>query len=130
MMKGFLLLVALLCAEPAFAREIDFSKKIVDLDGKPIPSTKAEDAPALDLKTVAEIAILSEKPQDPRDPRSLPPDPTEKLKRFALALKIHHGGVVDVSAEEIAQIKSAISNMYNAFVFGRAVEILDPEQKP
>lgn len=123
-MKVALLAIVLL-ASPAAAREVNFSAHIVDLDGNDIPSSTAKDAPPLDLKVVAATALLAEAPR--QDPRAAPPDPTDKLKRFALALKIHKGGAVELSVEEIATLKAAIGADYPALVVGRADEILDPE---
>ena len=80
------------------------------------------DAPPLDLATVAGMALLTETPADPRAPKN----PADKIKRFSLAVKVHAGGVVSLSAEEIALLKSAIAEGYSPLVVGRANEILDP----
>jgi hypothetical protein len=122
---GYALLIALL-STTCSAREINFSQPIVDLDGKSVPSSTSEGAPPLDLKMVAGIALLTDKPPDPR---TATPDAANKLHRFTLAVKIHLGGVIDLSAEEIAEVKAAIAGVWPTLVFGRAAEILDPAGK-
>jgi hypothetical protein len=120
-MKRTACLIFLFTATSALARDVDFSRHIVDLDGKDIPTSQAKDAAPLDLKNVATTALLTER----QDPRQTPPDPADKLRRFALALKIHQGGKVDLSAEEIAEVKASIAAAYSALVVGRANEILE-----
>ena len=110
----------------ASAAEVDFSRHILDLDGKDIPMSAAKDAPPLDLATVAGMALLAEPPADPRAPA---PDTGDKLRRFDLALRTHGGHVVSLSAEDIALLKAAVSKSYGPLVVGRAFELLDPVKK-
>jgi hypothetical protein len=127
-MKHIVSFIALiLIASSAYAGEVDFSKHILDLDGKDIPSSQAKDAPPLDLATVAGIALLTEAPADPRGGR--PADSTDKLARFKLAVKVHGGSAVDLSSEEVTTLKTAVSAVYGPLVVGRAIEILDPPAK-
>lgn len=124
-MKLWLTLL-LLNASAAFAGQVDFSRHILDLDGNDIPATADKGAKPLDLASISGMALLIEPSADPRGSQ---PASSDKLARFNLALKIHAGGVVDVSSEEITLLKNAIGASYGPLVVGRAVEILDPPAK-
>jgi hypothetical protein len=50
----------------------------------------------------------------------------EKLKRFMLATKVHAGGEVVLTVEEIALIKQLLAKAYGALVCGQAWMLLDP----
>lgn len=118
------IVTALLFTASAFAADIDFSRHITDLDGKDIPASQEKDAPPLDLLSVSRFALLNEQPQDPRAP---PKNSLDKIKRFNLAIKIHGGGVMQLTSEEITLLKSSILDSFGPIVVGRATEILDPE---
>jgi hypothetical protein len=114
----------------AFAAEpIDFSRHILDLDGKDIPSSGVKDAPPIDLALVAGTALFNEQAADPHA-QGQSKDPGEKLARFNLAVKIHESKVVSLSSEEITMLKAAIAQSFGALIYGRAIEILDPVKKP
>lgn len=89
--------------------KIDFSKDILDLDGKPTE---------LKLDAVSKTALLASYP----DEQNLSGD--EKVKRFQLALKIAPKEV-DVSVEDAALIKKLIAKGYATLVTARAWEILE-----
>ncbi len=125
MLKALITAATLALSTAALGGEIDFSRHIVDLDGNDIPASAAKGDKPLDLATVAGMALLTEPPADPRDARAQP-TPADKLARFSLAIKVHDGKTVSLSAEEIALVKSAISASYGPLVVGRANEILDP----
>ena len=121
----YAIIALFLSVSSAFAGEVDFSRHIVDLDGKDIPSSQAKDAPPLDLATVAGMALLTEPPTE----RGQPQNPVDKLARFNLALKIHAGGKVNLSSEETTLLKAAVGAAYPPLVVGRADQILDPPEK-
>ena len=116
--------VAVLAAGYAGAAEVDFSRRITDLDGKDIPASADKGANPLDLARVAGLALLAQSPDDARMAQEA------KLARFNLAIKVHSGGRVDLTSEEVTLLKGAISAAYPPLVVGRAVEILDPPAKP
>jgi hypothetical protein len=114
----------------AFAAEpIDFAVHIKDLDGKEIFTAK--DAPALTLKEVALQGLLFPPQEDPRSGFQ----PQDPVKAFELELQISKGGLVSLSAEDIAFLKNAIRAHfaklpYGSLFIGRANELLDPVRKP
>lgn len=118
------LATVLLCGGAFAQPPIDFTQRILDLDGKDIPFGAAKDAPALDLAKLASVALLSELPPMPGRP---PEDPSAKLIRWNLALRIHDSpkGVV-LSSEETTVLKAAIGALYPPMLYGRAVQMLDP----
>lgn len=87
---------------------------ILKLDG-------AEYADKPTLKLICFTAIAEPLPGDEKL------TPVDKLKLYALAQKLHAGGVVDLSAEEIAQLKDRIGRGYSALVVGRAFELLEQD---
>ena len=125
-MKNLFFAFALFLASPALASEIDFTRHILDLDGKDIPVSADKDAPITTLARVAETALLNEPPVDPRQPVAAE-TPDQKRQRFDLALRIYQAkGAVTLSSEEVTLVKNAIAAIYGPLVVGRAAEILDP----
>ena len=125
-LKYLVVASGMLLSSHAFAGEpIDFTKHILDLDGKDIPTSTAKDAPPLDLAMVASNSLLNEPAADARQPNQ-GKDPNEKMNRFNLAIKIHDGKTVALTSEEITMLKAAIAQSFGALIYGRAVEILDP----
>jgi hypothetical protein len=50
---------------------------------------------------------------------------TEKFKRYNLAQKVHAGGEVDLTPEEVSLIKERVGTGYNAAVVGAAYLLLN-----
>lgn len=123
-MRKILLCALMASAGAALADPVDFSAHIVDLDGRDIPMSQDKGAPALDLRRAAEVALLAE--PDSRDPRAPPRDFAEKSRRFDLALRIHDGGKIALTAEEVTLLKTAIAASFGPLIVGRAIQILDP----
>lgn len=99
--------------------KVNFSAPMLNLKGEVMKQDEHSDAP-LTLADVAANALCA--PLE--DERGL--DGATKAKRFKLALQIADGGVVDLKAEDIAEIKKVIGKGYSALIVGRAYEILDP----
>ena len=119
-MKKLALLLVLFSTCAYAGEPIDFGQKLLDLNGNEMRVGK--DDPALDLRTVCEIALLSEVPKQDRTPVS----PKDKRDRFVLALKIHGKEPVALSSEQITLLKTAIADIYGPLIVGRTEEILDP----
>lgn len=51
--------------------------------------------------------------------------PADKLQQYALAVRIHNGGVVELKAEDVAIIKDRAGKLYFTVVYGRLVELLE-----
>jgi hypothetical protein len=96
--------------------KINFDATINDFDGKPVKVSETE---ALSLKTVALNSLMAQFP----DEQHLGGE--EKARRFALAMRLHGGGEIDIQPEEAAQIKVLIGKAYGALTVGRAYELLN-----
>jgi hypothetical protein len=99
--------------------KVDFDTVLRDLKGTAIKDGDGE----FTLGAASATALLSPYP----DEQNL--DPKDKVRRYKLATKIADGGEVDLSIEEIADLKKLIGKAFPPLVVGRAYEILDPEPK-
>lgn len=105
---------------------IDFSAKLLDLEGKPIIDVVAgaDGAPMpveATLGRAAVNALLAVTEED----RAL--TGSDKAGRFALALKLQGAGEVDVSVDEVALIKRLTGQIFGPLVVGRCWALLDPK---
>jgi hypothetical protein len=98
--------------------KIDFDKPILGFKGEAIRDGETD----FTLGFVASSALLASFP----DERDL--DGKEKYKRYKLADKISsaNGSGVDLSAEEITDLKKLIGKAFAPLVVGRAYDLLDP----
>ena len=88
---------------------------ILQLDGKPFEDKAT-------LKTVAFLAVTATLQSD----QSM--QVNEKMRLYALAQKVHAGGVVDLEAEDVALLKDRIGKAFShVVVIGRAFELLENE---
>lgn len=100
---------------------IDFDTTLTAFDGSPLP----DDAEGtLTLKTVAVTALLSTLADGRGHPESLPP--ASKVEHALLAQTIHGGGVIDLTAEQVALLKDRVGRAYAPIVVMRAWALLDP----
>ena len=53
----------------------------------------------------------------------------KKMKQYGLLQRVHAGGDIDLTAEEISLIKERAGKMFQLVVFGRLVETLEAEPK-
>ena len=76
------------------------------------------------LKQLCFGALSAPLDDDPRMPID------KKMKQYGLIQKVHKGGEVDLTAEEIALIKERAAKAFkNIIVFGRLVDALESEPK-
>jgi len=94
---------------------IDFQKPILDLKSEPL---KMAEQPFLLLNACQEALIAQF-----QDETQLPA--ADKVKRFALAMKIDNKLPIDITIEEAAEIKKLVGKLYNNLVVGRVFEIFD-----
>ena len=124
-MKHYLLAAAIFLSPPFLASSCaaDFTTPIVGLDGRGFtgPDGKPQD---LTLGQVAENALTAAYP----DEQTL--SGVDKVKRFALALKIHDHPDSTLSAEETTLLKTLIGKAYSTVIVGRAWTLLDPGSVP
>ena len=92
----------------------NFDAPMTDLEGN-------EYADKATLKTVALLAFQS--PAKGDDTAS----GQEKLAQYMLASKIVKGGVIDLTAEEITQLKDRLAKTIQALAYGKAVELLEKD---
>lgn len=127
-MKAAGILILLMTQSALAGEPIDFSRFMIDLDGKNIPISDKDPTP-ISLGRVAEMALLSEPPSDPRDPRNASSSLVDKTKRFDLALRIHNEKKLSLSSEDTTLLKQAIADSFAPIIVGQAVKILDPTTK-
>jgi hypothetical protein len=51
----------------------------------------------------------------------------KRMQLYNLARRVHAGGIVDFTAEEIALLQKRISTMYPTIIMGRAVDLLNAD---
>ena len=113
--------------------KINFNRPLADLDGSPLDLTTMacqlcgrpkESRPAT-LRGVCADALVARyvDEQDSRSGRDLPGE--EKMKRYALALKITAADEFDVTPEELALIRTLVAKMFGPRVMGPAWAMLD-----
>lgn len=86
---------------------------ILDLEGRPFEDQAT-------LKTVSFLAATASLPSDQNLSVS------SKLELYSLAQKLHTGGEVDLTAEEISLLKDRIGKTFaSVIVIGRAFELLE-----
>ena len=92
----------------------DLDQKMYDLDGK-------EFGDKATLKVLCFGAIATPIQGDDQIPMD------KKLKQYVLLQKIHAGGEVDLTAEDIALIKERGAKHFSIIAFGRMVDMLEGE---
>ncbi len=145
---GALAGAALFASAPGYAAPIDFSFELTQLDGKPFTGTgdmtdqeRAVVAPLLargytlgkpEKTTLGSVAINSLLYPVQGD------DPTEKMKKYGLALKIQDATAnklqehskVDLTVDELKMVKDAIGKLQTPLIVGQAWRVLDPASVP
>jgi hypothetical protein len=91
--------------------KINFNQQLKNLRG--------EDLPNLTLKAVAIEALLAMY----EDERTLTGE--EKAKRYLLATRIYANDELDLTVEEIAQVKQIIGRGYGPLIVGQAWDMLE-----
>lgn len=92
----------------------DFDQVMLDFDGKPFGDNAT-------LKSVVFMVLSGQLEGDDKAPLD------QRLKQYALVQKIHKGGVVDVSAEDITLIKTRAPKCLSLIAMGRLCEMLEQE---
>lgn len=97
--------------------KVDFSAPILDLDGNKITEAEKE----ITLGVIASRALLAPLPDEDR----LQGD--RKVKRFAIAMQAHTGGVCEVATEDAAEMKLCIAKAFAPLIVGRAWALIEGE---
>lgn len=95
----------------------NFDLPLLELDGTPF-------ADKATLKSVCFLMLTTPLQGD----NDLPLD--QRLKHYALVQAVHKGGVVDVSAEDIALLKARAAKCLSLIAVGRVCELLEQEEQP
>lgn len=98
----------------------NFDQTMKDLEGKPI---KDENEKEITLKSIAVGALMASYP----DEQNLSGE--EKFKRYNLAVKINKGGEIEVSAEDISDLKKLIGKGFSVLAVGSAYKLLEANSK-
>lgn len=98
----------------------DLDSKLLDLDGIPLRDGVFPDGKEICVKHVLEVELLRPVEKDA---------PGKKLEKFALALKVHGGGEVDLAVEDVALLLELVGKNQSPLIYGRVKEILDPKPK-
>ena len=99
--------------------KIDFSTKINTIHGTPFQVPNGEGGTRdMELKDVCVEALYTPNPQSPDSG-------AEKFRLHQLAVKLHRGGEIEISPEDVALVKDKIGTLYGANVVGPAYEILN-----
>lgn len=123
-MKYAIVIAAGLLASPVDAH--DFTRPIIDQYGEVARERMKDGAydpasPVLTLGSVIATSLFAPTQADPRAPA----DPLKLAKRALLALKIKDAKDLDLTADEVVEIKNAIS-MFPPLTILRVLEEIDP----
>ena len=121
-MRFFFVMMATLFAMTSATMATDFKSPILQLDGKPIPTSETDKNP-LTLGKVCSDALIAQLPGDA-------PTVDEKGERFRLALKVINRPQEALTANEVVLIKKVVGIAYGSLVVGRVIELLDPASVP
>jgi len=97
---------------------VNFDAPITDLKGVTLKDGEND----VTLASVACNALMASFP----DEQSL--DAKAKVRRFRLAEKAVDGGVQDVDAEDVVELKKVLGKAFGPLVVGRAFDIIDPPE--
>lgn len=99
--------------------ELNFDAKVKSIEGKDLMIVNAanKEEPAT-LKWVAVEALMA-------NPRNDNADGQEKIRRYTLAQKIHKGGIVNCTTEEIALMKERVGACMATNVVGATMPMFE-----
>lgn len=100
--------------------EIDFDTVVKSLDGVPLTlkDSATGEEKEIDLKIVTTEALLNPK-------TSIDVTAIEKMVRFVLAQKVHEGGMIILTSEEIVLIKKLISVRWTTLIVGQTYKMFE-----
>lgn len=96
--------------------KIDFSTALTGFNGENLVEA---DGRKITLAMVCSTVLGSTLPDET-------PTGEEKLKRFALGMKVCKGGSYDITAEDRVLLKQLIGKTFSPLVVGSALSVLDP----
>lgn len=106
--------------------DVNVDTLLVDFDGNSIPTDPDDEtSPPFTLGRVCESALMTPMPGDNNTL-----DPV--LERHDLAERIHKGGTITVTAEQVAQIKKRLPGRFGPVIVGPACRLLEgqPQRYP
>lgn len=100
--------------------KIDFSQQLKDLDGDVIIDDSKKDKPiTLTLGKIAIGALTASYVDEPNLSGE------DKLTRYQIAMKIKEGGEVDLTIEEISEVKKLIGKYGAVLIVGQAYQMIE-----
>ena len=127
-MQTFLKTLALALAALLFAsaaEAVDFTQPILGPDDKPAIDPKAPDAGPVTLGAVISAALLSPPPGASRGNTGVPADPLRLARRAELALRVRSAKDAALTAEQIIEIKEAVT-IFPPLTVLRVIQAIDP----
>jgi len=98
--------------------KIDFGQELLGIDGKPIMDPQSQEA--IRLNSVCINALMGQLEEDSKVAGE------KKLARWTLACRVQNGkGPIDMTAEEIADIKDRVGKAFAPVIVGPAFLALD-----
>ena len=97
--------------------KINFDATLHELDGTPIIESMDKKEPMTLAR--ASVMALTGRYQDEQLAG------TESFKRYQLAKKVHKGGVVELTAEDISLVKMVMGKAFGPAVIGPCYELLE-----
>ena len=106
--------------------KIDFDARLKNLNGEEIKraEAKADGAVVMHDWSVGQMAadaILAPQPATDRGPLT----PSQLTERYALALRLHAGGEVDLTAPEVVLIQTAVARVYAPLIAAQIVALTE-----
>ena len=93
----------------------DFNQLLLGYDEKPAKQGEK-------TLTMIDLTVVCIDGSDDKDSTG-----TEKARKFALAIKVHKGGTIDLSTEEISLLKTLADKVLTTLSHGRYSEFLDTD---
>src|SRR5690606_2615440 len=91
--------------------KIDLSAPLHGFNGEPIPETSAPDSPPATLRHVLTQACLAANPQQYATG-------ADKYRVYRLLKRVDEGGKHEFTAEEVAELKKLVGNVYPVAIVG------------
>ena len=96
--------------------KLNFDNLLLDFNGESIKDSNTQKE--ISLRIVAINALIA-------TIEGIIVEPMKKFERYKLAEKVHAGGMVEVTAEEISEIEDCVGRAYSVVVVGAAYKLLE-----
>lgn len=97
----------------------NLSVKLTDFNDKPIKESNTEDSKELTVGKAVMVALNTQRPKE-----GLTPEQSGDRYRVIVAIR-NNEKKVELSSEQIADIKEAVSQHYAPLVYGQIIDVLE-----